>query len=113
MGIVKQIDIKNRTHHFYNHMVDIKKFDSNLLKIDKRSHKDIGIYNTRYITIKKIDYYENIYSVNPLYLTADHASGYIEEKDVNIWFLILQMKLKSYLKNLMMLLMELETKSKK
>ena len=113
MGIVKQIDIKNRTYHFYNDMVNIKKFDSNWLKIDKKSYKDIGIYNIGYITIKKIDYYENIYSVNPLYLTADHASGYIEEKDVNIWFLILQMKLKSYLKNLMMLLMELETKSKK
>ena len=36
MGILKQIDIKNRTYHFYNDMVDIKKFDSNLLKIDKK-----------------------------------------------------------------------------
>ena len=34
-------------------------------------------------TIKKIDDYENIYSVNPLYLTITHASGYIEEKGVN------------------------------
>ena len=33
--------------------------------------------------IKKIDDYENIYSVNPLYLTISHASGYIEEKGVN------------------------------
>ena len=29
---------------------------------------------------KKIDDCENIYSVNPLYLRIDHASGYIEEK---------------------------------
>ena len=64
-------------------MVDIKKFDSNLLKIDKKSNKDIGIYIIRYITVKKIDDYENIYSVNPLYLTIAHASGYIEEKSVN------------------------------
>ena len=28
MGLVKQIDIKNRTYYFYNDMVDIKKFDS-------------------------------------------------------------------------------------
>ena len=42
-------------------MVDIKTFDSNLLKIDKKSHKDIGIYNIGYITIKKIDDYGNIY----------------------------------------------------
>ena len=64
-------------------MINIKKFDSNLLKIDKKSYKDIGIYNIGYITIKKIDDYENIYSVNPLYLIITHASGYIEEKGVN------------------------------
>ena len=54
-----------------------------MLKIDKKSYKDIGIYNIGYITIKKIDDYENIYSVNPLYLIIAHASGYIEEKGVN------------------------------
>ena len=83
MGTIKQINIKNRTYYFYNDMIDIKTFDSDLLKIDKKSYKDIGIYNIGYITIKKIDDYENIYSVNPLYLTISHASGYIEEKDVN------------------------------
>ena len=82
MGLVKQIDIKNRTYYFYNDVTNIKKFGSNLLKIDKKSYKDIGIY-IGYITIKKIDDYENIYSVNPLYLTIAHASGYIEEKGVN------------------------------
>ena len=78
----------------------------------KKSYKDIGIYNIRYIASKKIDDYENIYSVNPLYLTIAHASGYIEKKGVelNIWFLILQMKIKNCLKNTVMLLMELETK---
>ena len=78
MGVVKQIDIKNRIYYFYNDMINIKKIDSNLLKIDKKSYKDIGIYNIGYITIKKIDDYENIYSVNPLYLIIAHASGYIE-----------------------------------
>ena len=38
---------------------------------------------TTYITIKKIDDYENIFSVNPLYLIVNHANGYIEEKGVN------------------------------
>ena len=83
MGVVKQIDIKNRTYYFYNDMINIKKFDSNLLKIDKKSYKDIGIYNIGYITIKKIDDCENIYSVNPLYLLVNHASGYIEEINGN------------------------------
>ena len=105
-------------------MIDIKKFDSNLLKVDKRSHKNIGIYNIRYITIKKIDYYENIYSVNPLYLIITHASGYIEEKSVNKYLVIDSMELhstelhskdenKELIKNIMMFFMELETKSKK
>ena len=44
---------------------------------------EIGIYNTGYITIKKIDDCETIYSVNTLYLLVNHANGYIEEKDVN------------------------------
>ena len=83
MGKVKQINIKNRTYYFYNDMINIKDFDARLLKIDKKSYKNIGIYNIGYITIKKIDDYENIYSVNPLYLTITHASGYIEEKGVN------------------------------
>ena len=74
MGVVKQIDIKNRTYYFYNDMINIKKFDSNLLKIDKKSYKDIGIYNIGYIAIKKIDDCETIYSVNPLYLLVNHAS---------------------------------------
>ena len=87
MEVLKQIDVKNETYYFYNDMINIKKFDSNLLKIDKKSYKDIGIYNIGHITIKKIDGYENIYSVNPLYLIGDHASAYIEEKEVNKYFI--------------------------
>ena len=83
MGTIKQIDIKNRTDYFYNNMINIKKFDARLLKIDKRSYKDIGIYNIGYITIKKIGDCENIYSVNPLYLRITHANGYIEEINEN------------------------------
>ena len=64
-------------------MINIKKLDSNLLKIDKKSYKDIGIYNIGCIMVKKIDDYENIYSVNPFYLIITHASGYIEEKGVD------------------------------
>ena len=87
MEVLKQIDVKNQTYYSYNDMINIKKLDSDLLKIDKKSYKDIGIYNIGYITIKKIDDYENIYSANPLYLIGDHASGYIEEKEVNKYFI--------------------------
>ena len=59
MGEVKQINIKNRTYYFYNDMVNLRNFESNLLKIDKKSYKNIGIYNIDYIKIKKIDDYES------------------------------------------------------
>ena len=54
-----------------------------MLKIGKKSYKNIGIYSIGYITNKNIDDCENIYSVNPLYLLIGHASGYIEEQGVN------------------------------
>ena len=54
MGKVKQIEIKNRTSYFYNDKINIEKFDSNLLKMDKKLCRDIDIYHTGYITIKKM-----------------------------------------------------------
>ena len=83
MGEIKQVNIKNRTYYFYNDIIDIKNVDAWLLKIDKKSYKNIEIYNTGYIKIKKIDDCRNIHSVNPLYLLIDHVSGYVKEKGVN------------------------------
>ena len=88
MGEVKQINIKNRTYYFYNDMISLKNFEPNLLKIDRKSYKNIGIYNIGYITIKKIDDYENISGLNPLYLLVNHASGYIEEKNENKYLIL-------------------------
>ena len=53
MGTVKQINIKNQTYCFYNDIINLKDFESKLLKIDRKSYKNIGIYNIGYITIKK------------------------------------------------------------
>ena len=61
-------------------MINIDVFDSNLLKIDKKSYKDIDIYQIGYITIKKINNYKNIYSINPLYLIIGEFDEHIEEK---------------------------------
>ena len=55
MGEVKQIIIKNGTYYFCNDIINIKNFDARLLKIDKKSYKNIGIYNIGSIAIKKID----------------------------------------------------------
>ena len=57
---VKQIEIKNRTYYFYNDIINIEEFESNLLKIDKKLYKDTDIYYIGYITVKKIGDYENI-----------------------------------------------------
>ena len=77
MGNIKQINIKNRTSYFFNEMINIKNFDSSLLKIDKKAYKNVGIYYTGYITIKSISDHENINSVNPLYLIIGETDGYI------------------------------------
>ena len=78
-------------NYFYNGIINLKNFKSNLLPIDRKSFKNIVVYSIGYITIKKIDDCENINSVNPLYLHITRANGYIEEKS-----LTLQMKIKSY-----------------
>ena len=39
MESIKQINIKNRTYYFFNDMMNIKNFDPNRIKIDKKSYK--------------------------------------------------------------------------
>ena len=79
MGNIKEINMKHRTYYFSDEMINIKDFDSALLKIDKRSYKYIDIYYIGYITMKDSDYVKTN-SVNPLYLIIDKADGCIEEK---------------------------------
>ena len=113
MGKVRQINIENRTYYFYNDIIDLKKIESNLLKINKKSYKNIGIYNTGYVTIKKIDDCENIYSVNPLYILVNHASGYIEKENENKYLVFDSTnENKELLKNTRLFGMELKMKSK-
>ena len=80
MGKVKELNIKNQTYYFFNDMIDIRNFHSNLSKIDKKPYKDIDIYYIGYITIKTVGDYENILSVNLLYLIIHSATGYFKEK---------------------------------
>ena len=78
---VREVNIKNRTYYFFDDMINIEVFDPDLLKIDKKTNKNIDIYYIGYITIKNIDDYEYIYSVNPLYLIIGEVDGHIEEKN--------------------------------
>ena len=76
MEAIKQINIKNRTDYFYNDIIDIETFDSNMFKLDKKSYKNLDI---GYVAIKKIGYGYDMNSVNPLYLRINNVNGYIEE----------------------------------
>ena len=88
MGETKQINVKNRTYYFYNDQIDLRDFDPRLLKIDKKDYNEIDIYYIGYVTIKKIGDYNNINSVNPLYLMINKMIGHFEEKD-EIKYLVL------------------------
>ena len=80
MGETKELNIKNQTYYFLDDMIDIRNFQSNLLKIDKKPYKDIDIYYIGYIRMKKFNNCEHIHSVNPLYLIINSAAGYFKEK---------------------------------
>ena len=64
---VKDINVQNRTYYFFN-IINIKDFDPNNMRIDKKSYKNILIYYMGYMTINK---YLKIYRVNLLYLIFD------------------------------------------
>ena len=81
MRSIKEINIKNQTYYFFDEMINIKYFHSNLLKIEKKSYKDIDICYIGYITVKDSDYVK-INSVNPLYLMIGKLNGNTEEKNV-------------------------------
>ena len=80
MGLVKEINIKNQTYYFFNDLINIKSFHSNLLKIDNKLCKDIDFYYIGYITIKEFVDCENIRSVNSLYLIIHSATEHFKEQ---------------------------------
>ena len=54
MQVVKQINIKNQTYYFCNDQIDLKDFDAELLKVDKKDYNDIDIYYIDYVTVKRL-----------------------------------------------------------
>ena len=88
MGKTKQINIKDITYYFYNDQIELKDFDVRLLKIDKKDYNEIDIYHIGHVTIKKIGDYNNINSVNPLYLMINEMIGHFEEKNGNKYLVL-------------------------
>ena len=94
MVTTKQINIKNKTYYFYNDLIKIFDFNPKLLKLEKKTSKDIAIYYIGYVT-KKPEYKTN--SVNPLYLLVDEIYGFIaEKKRVNIQLFLSQIAIVKY-----------------
>ena len=54
MRQTKQINIKNRSYYLYRNLIDLKNFDTEYLKIDKNSFKNIDIYYIGYSLFVKI-----------------------------------------------------------
>ena len=88
MGNVKDLNTKNLTYYYLDDMIDIRKFKSNLIKIDKKSHRDFDIYYIGYSMIKKFNTYENIHSVNPLYLVIHSATGFFKQEYSEMYLIL-------------------------
>ena len=54
MNGLKEINVKSCMHYFFDDMINIKNLDSDKIKIDEESYKNIFIYNIGYLTVKKL-----------------------------------------------------------
>ena len=82
MENIKEINIKNRTCYFFDDIINIENFNPDLLKINKKSCKNIGIYYVGYMTIKDSKYV-NIHNVNLSYVLIGEADGSVDKKNGN------------------------------
>ena len=83
---IRQLNIKGRTYYFYNDLINIKNFNSNNLKLDKKSVLGNDVYYIGYITKKKPQ--GNVNGVNPLYLMINRIKGHFEEVDEDKYLII-------------------------
>ena len=79
---IKDKDMKNRTYYFFNDIVNIKNFNSNNIKTDEKSYKNILIYYIGCVAIKDSKYVK-INSIYHLYLIFNKANEYFEEINRN------------------------------
>ena len=79
---LKDIDIKNHRYYFFNDIINMKSFDSNTIKIEEKSYKNILIYYIGYVTFKDLKYVK-INSVNHLYLIINNVNECFEDINGN------------------------------
>ena len=85
MAIRRQLNIKGRTYYFYNYLINIKSFNINNLKLDKKGVLGNDVYYIGYIT-KKPQW--DVSSVNPLYLIINRIKGHFEGVDGDKYLII-------------------------
>ena len=66
---VKDIDTENRTYYFFIDIINLKNFNQNNIKTDKKSCNNDLIYYIQYVTTKDAKYIK-IYSVNQILSTS-------------------------------------------
>ena len=84
METLRQINIKNRPHYFFNSMTNINKFDLRLLSINEISFKstDDVIFDIEYITMKSSD------GAKSLYLVFNNVDAYFDYSSTGEKYLV-------------------------
>ena len=82
---IRQLNIKDKTYYFYNDLINIKNFNINDLKPDKKGVLGNDVYYIGYIT-KKPQW--DVNSVNPLYLIINIIKGHFEEVNRDKYLII-------------------------
>ena len=83
--VIRQLNIEGKTYYFYNDLINIKNFNSNNLKLDKKSVLGNDVYYIGYIA-KKPQW--NVNSVNSLYLMINKIKGHFEKVDGDKYLII-------------------------
>ena len=76
---IKSLKIKNESMYYWNDMIYLGKFDSQMLKIIKRENRENN--NIYYISYRINKAEHNIDSINNLYFVVQNLYGAIEKID--------------------------------
>ena len=82
---IRQLNIKSRKYYFYNDLINIKNFNNNQLKLDKKGVLGNDVYYIGYIT-KKSQWHN--FSANPLYLMINKIKDHFEEVDGDKYLIV-------------------------
>ena len=89
----KNVDINSHTCYFFDDIINIKDFDPNKVKIDKKNHKKLfytilNIFYTGQVTIKDSKYLK-INIVYPVYFIITKVNGYFEGINKNKYLMLI------------------------